>query len=46
MSLAPQSRVGPYEIVSAIGAVGMDEIRRAGEALSVAKHVRNGGICE
>ena len=29
MSLAPGTRIGPYEIVSMVGAVGMGEVYRA-----------------
>ena len=39
MALAPDVRLGPYEIVSALGAGGMGEVNRARGA-----HLQNGGL--
>ena len=38
MSLAPGGRLGPYEIISALGAGGMDEVRAGYTARSHRRH--------
>jgi hypothetical protein len=43
MPLAPSTRLGPYEIVSSIGAGGMREVYRACDT-KLAVMLRSGGL--